>query len=313
MTIEVLRAGAMTTVQDLGRRGHQHEGVPESGAMDAHAARLANLLVGNPETAAVLEVTLAGPSLRFDAPSTIALGGGDFGAMLDGAALAPWRTAGVKPGATLELGGAREGCRAYLAVAGGIDVPTVLGSRSTYLPAALGGIEGRALRRGDVLSLGRAPGPAGGRALSLAQRPLYDGNVRLVAGEPLSALGDAVRAALFGAEFRVSRDSDRMGCRLEGPSLGATRLPESFSSGVAMGTVQLPPGGAPIVLMADHQTTGGYPVLGHVATVDLGKVAQLRPGDAIRFAEISLDEAQRLYLERERAFAALRRALSFPP
>ncbi|HEX2779922.1 MAG TPA: biotin-dependent carboxyltransferase family protein [Gemmatimonadaceae bacterium] len=313
MNVEVLRAGALTTIQDLGRLGHQREGVPEAGAMDAHAARLANLLVGNLESAALLEATLLGPALRFAGATTVALGGADFGATLDGEALAPWRAVAVSAGATLELGAARDGCRAYIAIAGGIEVPAVLGSRSTYLPAAIGGLDGRALRRGDVLQASVPGESRARRSLPVAQRPVYDGNVRLVPSEMLAALGDAARATLLGEEFRVSPDSDRMGCRLTGPRLGGAAVPELLSSGATMGTVQLPPGGAPIVLMADHQTTGGYPVLGHVATVDLGKVAQLRPGDPIRFTGISLDDAQRLYLERERAIAALRRALSFPP
>lgn len=310
MRIRVVLGGPSTTVQDLGRRGSQCDGVPESGAMDPVAARIANLLVGNDENAAVLESTLAGPALLFDQPSVVALGGGDFGATVDGEPLAPWRACAVRAGATLALGNARRGCRAYIAVAGGIDVPVVLGSRSTCLPARFGGHEGRVLRAGDVLAVGDPAGPPLRRALTASLHPTYGATVRLIAGEHQPLLDPRSREALFGEGLRVSPRSDRMGYRLEGATLRLREPVELLSAAVAIGTLQLPPGGDPILLMADHQTTGGYPVLGHVASVDLGAVAQLRPGDAIRFSEVSLDDAQRLYLERERSLHALRRVLS---
>lgn len=309
MTIEVLRPGQLTTVQDLGRTGHQHDGVPESGAMDRHSARLANMLAGNDDDAALLEVTFTGPTLRFTRAGTVALGGADFSAALDGESVAPWRAVPAPAGSTLSLGAARDGCRAWIAVSGGIDVPTVLGSRSTCLVAAFGGFEGRALRAGDVLPIGAAHAEPPRRALAAALRPVHGSTLRLVAGAQLASLDEESRTALFGTRFGVSARSDRMGYRLEGAALGMHAHVELLSAAVPMGAVQLPPGGAPIILMADHQTTGGYPLIGHVATVDLGAVAQLRPGDTIAFAEISLDEAQRLYLERERAVDTLRRAL----
>ncbi|NUO62576.1 MAG: biotin-dependent carboxyltransferase family protein [Gemmatimonadaceae bacterium] len=313
MTIEVLRPGQLTTVQDLGRRGCQHEGVPESGSMDAYAARLANLLAGNDEGAALLEITLTGPTLRFTRAATVALGGADFGATLDGTLLAPWRSARVVAGATLELGAAHDGCRGYLAVGGGIDMPPVLGSRSTCLAAAFGGHHGRALRAGDVLALGAAPAEAPRRTLAAAVRPTYRDSIRIIPVPEMDWFDPDGRHALFAEPFTVTPRSDRMGYRLSGPRFAAGARAERPSSAVAMGTVQLPPNGEPIVLMADHQTTGGYPVLGHVASVDLGSVAQLRPGASLRFSPVSLDEAQRLYLERERALASLRRGLLQSP
>ena len=312
MTVRVVLGGPSTTVQDLGRRGTQHDGVPESGAMDAHAARLANLLVGNSENAAVLEATLAGPALVFTEATAVALGGGDFGATVDGEPLAPWHATSLRAGATLTLGNARSGCRAYVAIAGGVHVPVVLGSRSTFLPGRFGGFEGRGLRAGDVLALTAAATPHLRRALAASLRPAYGATIRLIAGEQQSLLDEQSRHELFGDGLRVSLSSDRMGYRLEGPALRLRAPMELLSAAVTAGTLQLPPSGEPILLMADHQTTGGYPVLGHVASVDLGSVAQLRPGDAIRFAPISLDEAQRLYLEREQSLDALRRVLSFP-
>jgi antagonist of KipI len=312
MTMRVLLGGPLTTIQDLGRRGAQRDGVPEGGAMDTVAARIANLLVGNDEHAAVLESTLAGPALLFERAAVVALGGGDFAATLDGEPMHPWHAFPVRAGATLALGNARHGCRAYIAIGGGIDVPLVLGSRSTCLPARFGGHEGRPLRAGDVLRLRESPAQPARRGLAASLRPAYDQTVRLIAGAHQPLLDPVSYEALFGSGLRVSQRSDRMGYRLEGVKLALRAPVELLSAGVAIGTLQLPPGGEPILLMADHQTTGGYPIIGHVATVDLGAVAQLRPGDGIRLAGISLDEAQRLYLERERSLDAVRRALSFP-
>ena len=309
MTIAVLRPGQLTTVQDLGRHGHQHEGVPESGAMDRHAARLVNLLLGNDEDAALLEVTLTGPALRFGAATVIAIGGADFAATLDDEPVASWKTIRVAAGSTLELRAASDGCRAYIAFAGGIDVPIVLGSRSTCLVASFGGHQGRALRAGDELAIGVSRADPPRRSLAASLRPAYRSTIRLVAGEHLPLLDDGSRAALFSGGFTISTRSDRMGYRLHGERLALREPLELLSGGVPAGAVQLPPGGAPIILMADHQTTGGYPIVGHVASVDLGSVAQLRPGDVISFIGISLDEAQRLYLERERSIDALRRTL----
>lgn len=313
MTLHVLRAGLYTTVQDLGRPGWQGDGVPEGGAMDDVALRLANFLVGNAESAAGLEITLDGPGLRFDRDATIAIGGADLDARVDDAMLPPWRAVHVAAGTELRFGEPRDGCRAYLAIAGGIDVPPVLGSRATYVRAAIGGHEGRALRRGDVLPLGAAPvARVRPRRLAREMQPAYGDTVHVVAGPQLAALTPESRTRLFDAPFTVSARSDRMGFRLEGASLALASPVELLSAGVAMGTVQLPPDGAPIVLMADRQTTGGYPRLGEVATVDLPTLAQRRPGDVVRFAEVSLAEAQRLYLARERALALLRVALHAP-
>lgn len=318
MTIRIVRAGLLTTVQDLGRHGHQHEGVPECGAMDTHAARLANLLVGNDERAAVLEATLAGPTLVFEQDTVFAIGGADFGTRLDDDPVPLWRTRHAKAGATLESGAARTGCRAYIAIAGGIDVPMVLGCRSTCLAAGFGGYHGRALRPGDVIPLGRtvprtAADASALRAIAPGSVPRYGRTLRIIPGEHLSRLTASARGELFGAELTVSPQSDRMGYRLDGAVLESLAMPELLSAAVTTGTIQLPSDGLPILLMADHQTTGGYPRLGQVTAVDLGAAAQLRPGETVRFEQISLDGAQRLYLDRERAVDVLRRALAYRP
>ena len=319
MSIVVERAGPLTTVQDLGRPGHQDEGVPVGGAMDDVALRLANLLAGNAPGAAALEATLAAPALRFARETHVAVAGADMGWAVDGTPIGNWRSAHVPAGGVLTGTHARSGCRAYVAVAGGIDVPPVLGSRATLVAAGLGGMGGRALRAGDVLAMGDAPdaGPVratGARGVAPSARPAYGGVVRLVAGPRLDALVPAARARLLGQPLRVSPQSDRMGVRLAlaGEPLEARTQQDVLTAGVTMGTVQLPPGGGPIILMADRQTTGGYPRLGEVATVDLPLVAQLKPGDEVRFAVLSLAEAQRLYLARERELALLARVLGVP-
>ena len=312
MTLHVVRAGLHTTVQDLGRPGWQRDGVPEGGAMDVVALRLANLLVGNAEGAAALEVTLDGPTLRFGRDATVAIGGADLDARIDDTPMRPWQARRVRAGAQLAFGAPMTGCRAYVAVDGGIAVPMVLGSRSTYVRAAIGGMDGRALRRDDIVPLGPPATGARTRRLAHEQAPAYRDRLRMTPGPQLDALTRHARARLFDAPFTISARSDRMGFRLDGPALALVTPMEARSAGVAFGTVQLPPDGAPIILMADRQTTGGYPRLGEIATVDLPSLAQRRPGDRVQLVYVSLAEAQRLYLARERTVLALRIALGAP-
>jgi antagonist of KipI len=325
--IEVLRPGLLTTVQDLGRTGFRDQGVPAGGAADAVALRVANLLVGNPHSAAGLEMTLAGPRLRFARTALIALGGAGMTADLDGVPIPFWRPVRVRAGETLDLRGARTGCRAYLACAGGIAVPPVLGSRGTYLPSAFGGLDGRALRTGDRLPVGKASAQSAGVRTAIEREgrrngvaswrvapsalPAYrsEPELLLLPGSHADALAEPSRAQLFTGRFRVSQHSDRIGCRLAGPALAFSAPIEMTSEGVVPGTVQLPPGGSPIVLMADGGTTGGYPRIGHVATVHLPLLAQLRPGDHLRFRETTLEEAHRLLRARELALTLLADAL----
>ena len=330
MICRVLHPGQLATVQDGGRRGHQQEGIPVAGAMDELSLRVANLLVGNEECAAGLEFSLVGPTLRCDEQALIALAGADLGMSADGMPLPLWRPICVPAGTTLSATSAVRGCRGYLAVAGAIDVPAVLGSRSTYVRAALGGVDGRALRRGDMLPVG-APSElsrriservlasrGGGRAAvarwgaSAALIPFFTASavIRVIDGQHAHLLTPESAERLWSTEFRVGAQSDRMGYRLEGGALELTSPTELLSEGVVFGTVQLPPGGNPIVLMADRQTTGGYPRIGEVATVDLPLLAQLKPGDRLRFRPVSLDEAQRLYLAREDNIRQARAAIA---
>lgn len=308
MEMKIVRAGMLTTVQDLGRRGCRQMGVPLSGAMDAVALRVANALVGNVEDAAALEFTLIGPEVEFSEAAWVALGGADCDGM------AAWEPRRVEAGERLKLGACANGCRGYLAVAGGMAVEPVLGSRSTFLRARLGGVGGRALRDGDVVTIGSCERSALTEASVRGWRidprvlPPYSSEptVRVILGAQAADFG----GALFEDAFTVSAQSDRMGVRLQGARLERSAAVELLSSATSPGTVQVPPDGQPVVLMADAQTIGGYPQAAHVIAVDLPLVAQLRPGDRLWFAEVALDEAHRLTLAREKQLAILREGLA---
>lgn len=302
--LEILRAGMYTTVQDLGRRGHRARGVPLSGAADPFALRLVNALVGNPDEAAGLEFTLVGPQVTFHRDTVIAVGGGEFGD------LPRWRPIAVSAGTTVDLGRARSGCRGYLAVAGGLPIAPVLGSRSTYVRGGLGGWHGRILRAGDVL-------PLAGTSRRIRNHwhiderilPPYAAapEIRVIAGAQAAEFDPG----WFGRAFRVSTQSDRMGVRLTGePVLRGEGRPDLVSAPVAPGTVQVPPDGQPIVLLADAQTIGGYPKVAHVVSVDIPQMAQRKPGDTVRFRRVTLDEARSLAAAREKAFGLLREGLA---
>ena len=324
--ITIVSPGLLTTVQDGGRAGHAAIGVGGAGAMDAVALRLANSLVDNALNAAALEITLRGPRLRFAHDTLIALTGAAIEAQCDGLAVPLWRPLLLRAGSELALGGMRHGTRAYLAVAGGFDLPPLLGSRCTDINAGLGPIP-RPLAAGDVLSCAPSPKtlcrelwnafearPQKGRNIaatnwSLDPAPWFDASgtrvIHLVPGTHFDHLDAEAQRALFAHEFRVGVDSNRVGLRLEGVPLRLAQPFESISAGVAPGTVQLPPGGVPIALAAEAPTTGGYPRIGHVIAVDQPYLAQRRPGDAVRFARCELAEAQIRYLERERALSRL--------
>ncbi len=300
--LEVIQPGLQTTVQDRGRPGHARFGVSAAGAADPLAYALANRLAGNEDGAAALEMTLLGATLRFDAEAVVALAGADMRAEIDGLPFPCWQSRRVPSGAVLKCGAASQGARTYLAVEGGFDLPLFLGSRSTHLPSRLGGLEGRALRRGDRLPLGRASTPPrGGMALTrgaldlLAQRPI----LRVTAGAQAARFDAEARRRFEAAEFIVSSTSDRMGIRLDGaavPTPGDGRMP---SEGMPLGAIQVPPGGAPILLFVDHQTTGGYPVIASVAAVDAWRAGQLRPGTRIRFETIDSAAARHAWREQQ--------------
>ncbi len=306
--VTVVRAGLLTTVQDLGRWGSQALGVPVSGAMDSMAHRLANALVGNAPTAATLEVTLIGPELRTDHAIVVAVAGAEFALSVDGRA-APSHTAlTLAAGATLRFGERRAGSRAYLAVAGGIDTPLVLGSRATHLLSGMGGLDGRALVRGDVLPLGRAPAePALRPAQRATPRPAAGTVpcVRVMLGPQDAWFSPASVDTLLHEVYRVSTQSNRMGFQLEGPPLATARADGPLSEPVPFGALQVPAGGAPILLMADRQTAGGYPKIATVIAADLPLAGQLGPGDLVRFVACTRAEARAALIARERELLRL--------
>jgi antagonist of KipI len=325
--IHVLRPGLLTTVQDQGRAGYQRFGVIAGGAADPFAARVANALVGNQAGAALLEMAFAGPQLRFDEDALVAWCGADFDASLDGQPLPKHRPVRVPAGGTLDFSQARQEAMAWLAVAGGIEVPEVLGSRSTSLAARLGGVAGRRLAAGDTLPAGcasrwaqtvlellRAPGQAAAWSVSPSRlgTPAKPGTLRAMRGPEWDWFSADAQTALFQRAFQVSRKSNRMGARLIGPALALAAPREMISAAVQHGVVQVPPSGQPILLGADRQTIGGYPRIAAVATVDFARLAQLRPGDAVRFSEITVAQAHALLLKRERDFALALTNLATP-
>jgi antagonist of KipI len=315
--VTILRAASLTTVQDLGRSGRRREGVSVSGTLDTFAARVANLLAGNAEDTALLEITFGGLRLRFNDERTVAWCGGAFPARIAEAEFPAGRPALVKQGEELEFNPSKRGGRAWIAIAGGIDVPLVLGSRSTDLRSSFGGFEGRALRDGDVLPLGKtARGKEDARLASWsapvdwAQTAMRAAVLRVVEGSEWDEFVPEAQTAFLKQLFTVTAKADRMGARLEGTELRRTNQWELASEAVAPGTVQVANDGQPIVLLGDCQTIGGYPKIAHVITIDLPRAAQLCPNDTVRFQKVTGVEASTLFVERERDLQRFRVGLS---
>lgn len=322
MSVQVLKPGLLTSLQDAGRPGHAALGVGRAGAMDIPAWRLANTLVGNAAAEAALEITLLGPTLRFERGAVIALTGAGIDAHVGEIRLPMWSAAYLPAGSVLRLGGMAQGCRSYLAVRGGFAEAAVLGSCSEDLHAHIGPRGGRALRAGDSLALNDIapmPGhPAVGdkvRALSwgIDPQPWFDFAERplaLLHGTHTDALDDASREQLHGARFRISQASNRTASRLDGPTLALSTPLELISEAALPGTVQLPPSGQPIVLMTEAPVTGGYPRIGQLAATDLPRLAQRRPGDTVSFRSVTLDHALARLAERQRALEQLIRVVT---
>jgi len=315
--IEVLQPGALTTVQDLGRFGYLRVGVTVGGAMDRFAAVTANILAGNVEDDAVLEITLMGPQLKFIRDTTIALTGADLTARVGASRIAPWSSVSVEAGSVMTFGGRASGARVYLAVSGGFLVPEILGSSSTDLKARFGGVFGRTLKAGDLLTVAdtaqtkvKAVGGRSIMAQDLAQFRLGGTPIRILRYRGDSRITDDIFSSFVSTDFTLRPDSDRMGFRLSSERLItiAESDREFWSEPVVTGTIQLPPSGEPIILMADRQTVGGYPKLGAVISVDIGRLAQIAPGESLRFREVNLDEAQQLLAEESRYLNLLKSA-----
>ena len=329
MSIKVINGGLMTTVQDSGRYGMQAGGMQVSGVMDYPAALLANLLVGNEADArnapfsasmpAVLESTYAGPELEFEQDVLVAVTGGMPEIQIDGVKAAPYRALVVHKGQKMKVCGQKHGMRAYIAIAGGIDVPKVLGSRSTNLKLKLGGCQGRKLMAGDILPIGAAQDYAqralhgqaflrqADEAYAQAQRmwiylehnPM---TVHVVPGPQEEYFSQEALAKFSQAVYTISNESDRMGCRLSGPPVEKILQQDLITDGIVFGSIQIPPNGQPIIMLADHQTTGGYPKLATVATVDLPLLAQAMPGTQMKFQFIAVQAAQKKLVEWAKAW-----------
>jgi len=321
--IEVQAPGLLTTVQDLGREGFGHMGVSPSGAADVISLRLGNRLVGNAERAAGLEMTLLGGTFEFPEGAAVALAGSDFGATLDGKAVELWTAFEAKPGQVLRMGPTRSGARCYLCVRGGIDVNAFLGSASTHILSGLGGHEGRALKKGDVLTIGPAnmdgqkrigrnacstggAGIAGKRRLAAQalEKVKIREVLRVTSGPQSDWFPESAQKIFYESTYRVAEESNRMGIRLLGEAIPAPTGGEMISEGVALGAIQVPEGGLPIILFVEQQTTGGYPKIANVISADFHSLGQLRPRDEIRFERVEWETARGLLREQEGLMAS---------
>lgn len=299
----------LLTIQDLGRFGYQNTGFPVSGALDRRALMLGNILLGNPPGEAGLEMTLLGAAIEFHADTCVSLTGAEMNATLNGEPVPRYTAFAVHEGDVLRCGAAAEGCRAYLCVAGGIDVPVVMGSKSTYMKCAVGGLEGRKLKAGDVLPL------------TFPRPELYDMAARTLPGEANRPYPQVLRVILgpqddyftekgietfFTSGYTVTADSDRMGVRFDGPAIESKNGMDIISDGIPLGGIQVPSSGKPIILLADRQTTGGYAKIGAVLSCDLPALAQAKPGAVFGFTPISVRDGQRAYRQEMRKLDRLR-------
>jgi len=300
--LRVLSPGFLTTVQDLGRRELSHLGVSPAGAADDVALRLGNLLVENEPGAAALEMTLVGGSFRFESETVIALTGSDFQAMLDGEPVSPWTSFLVRSGQVLRCGPTKSGARCYLCILGGIDVPRVLGSASTHLMTGLGGLGGRSLLKGDIVSYGL--GNSGSFRPRRLEKRVMDrlagrNRLRVTVGPEADLFSDGAIDVFTSSPYMVTEEANRMGLRLAGAPLKRLQAIEMITEGVSLGAVQVTHDGEPIILFVDHQTTGGYPKIANIASVDVRLVGQLRPRDEVRFELITIERALSLLVEQE--------------
>ncbi len=316
--IEIIEPGLLTTIQDRGRYGFQRFGVPVSGAFDTFALRAANLLAGNDQGAAALEMTVLGPRIKFLDDTWFALAGADLSATLDGLLVPSWQSISVRKDSILSFQGAQDGMRSYLSVAGGIDVPLVMGSRSTYTKTAMGGLEGRPLRAGDVLSSLDTTAGAEYVELKLPQHiqaPVYGHKhrVRVILGPQEKDFTSSGIETFLNSEYTVTVQSDRMGYRMEGPVIEHVSGPDIVSDGIPLGAIQVPGDGRPIVLLTDRGTTGGYTKIATVISTDISTFAQALPGDTITFEAIAIEDAHAILHDQEAALLTLAWAAGIEP
>jgi len=304
MSLAVLHAGFQTTVQDLGRYGYLRAGIPPSGPMDRHAFVIANRLVGNEDNAAELECAFLGPRLECQTDTLIAVTGAEVDLRINGKLEVLWTALRIRSGDVIQIGPARNGCWTYLAVSGGIDVPPVLGSRATYSRGSLGGMEGRALKNGDLLPLKanlRGHDSMQGRQILSQYKPSFPAEVevRVILGPQEDYFTPDGIGTFLSGTYEVTHKIDRMGYRLEGPPIAHRTGPDIISDGIPSGGIQVPGDGQPMILLVDRQSTGGYSKIASVISVDIGVVAQAQPGRRIRFRSVTLTEAHRILRQAE--------------
>lgn len=305
---EVLKPGLLTTIQDLGRYGYQRFGISTAGAMDPYSMKVANLLVGNDLNEGVLEVTMLGPKLKCLNDIVIAICGGNLSPVVNGTAAPLWKSFLVRKGEILSFQAPKNGARAYISISGGFNVPKVLGSKSTYLKAQMGGFNGRELQKGDVLfGFGKVSRKNIGKSPHPCFIPRYEKHikVRVILGPHENMFTDKGIKTFLTSTYKVTPQSDRMGYRLSGPSIEHVETADIISDTIPLGGIQVPQNGEPIILMADRQTTGGYTRIGTIISVDIPKVAQLLPGDTIQFETISIKKAQQFAIEEAKMFRVL--------
>lgn len=308
--IKIFKAGMLTLIQDKGRIGYQQYGVPVSGVMDSIAQRVANILVGNQEDEAIIEATLIGPGIEFLDEAIIAITGGDLSPEINGKPIPMWKSLYVKAGDRLDFKAMKKGCRSYIGFSGSIDVPSIMDSKSTYTRGNMGGYEGRGLKPGDIINILEPEKPLRELAGRIAGKDIYSyidtEEIRVVAGPQEDGFTQEGIKTFYSCEYGVTNECDRMGYRLSGNKIEHKEGGDIISDGIAMGAIQIPGHGMPIIMMADRQTTGGYTKIANVITVDLPKVAQKKPGDKIKFKKVSIQEAHSLLKEVEEKLGALK-------
>lgn len=307
MGIRVKNGGLLTTVQDAGRFGYQRFGMGTAGTMDDRSRALANLLVGNAEDEAVLEVTVLGPTLEFTEDAVLAVTGGDLSPKIDGEILPMYRAMTVKKGSILSFGTLKSGCRAYIAFAGGLEIPVVMGSRSANLKAGLGGVKGRKLEAGDEIAF-RAMAEPRNLKWRRVKPDVFSGDymLRVVPGPQEDRFTAAGLETFFHSTYTVTSDFDRMGCRLTGARVEHTGDANIISDGISRGAIQIPDSGEPIIMLSDRQTTGGYTKIGSVITADLPLIAQCKAGDKVHFTAVGIEEAQDAIIAEKKEFSRLK-------
>lgn len=307
MGIMMLSGGLLTTIQDAGRRGYQRYGMGVSGAVDVHAYIYANILVGNTHNEAVLEITLLGPSIEFTSASVIAVTGGDLSPTLNGAPLPMYRAVRIAKGDILSFGAPKTGCRAYISFAGGLAISPVMGSRSTYIKAHLGGYEGRKLMTGDEIAFRKPSFQPANVEKRVMEPEIFSGSytVRVLMGPQDDRFTAKGIKTFLSQTYQVTNEFDRMGYRLTGPKIEHVTDGNIITDGISFGAIQVPDGGEPIIMLADRQTTGGYAKIGSVINVDMPMIAQCKAGDSIRFEKTDIKTAQEAFLAQKRKYAEM--------